>query len=305
MATCVNNINDLFAADCPFGLKVMAKLFFQPIKDSQGNKNGFDSVADFNLANINTALADSDQFARFYPADDTVENVEDVRGDSITQEFSSGNVAYISQGGRTITVFYPYANPQLADQYKSLQSLNVGFTYADIDGNYVYQTDAATHKKVYPINILKGSLNPTVIPATDTTVPGVQIQFTVPKTFDDSLTRVIPRDIHGIDLFNDIAARKQVFAPTSTAIATKTTIELTTVYDAPVTGLLIGNFALYNNTTTAAVTIDSVTEISDGVYELAHASGVTAGNVLAPTVTFSPATTYNFDRVNADTVTVA
>jgi len=302
---CDNNINDLFASDCPFGLKVASKLFFQPIKDSAGARNGFDTVADFTLANINTALAESDQFARFYPADGELENVEDTRGDSTTQEFNSGNIAFIAQGPRTFTAIYSNANPQLIDQFNSLTSLNMGFTYADTDGNYVYQTDPATHKKVYPINILKGSLRATMIPATDTTVSAVQIQFTIPKTVDDSLTRVIPRDTHGIDLFNDVNARKQVFTPAFTAVATKTTIELTTKYDAAVTGLLLADFALYNNTQSAAVTIDSVNEVSDGVYELNHAVGVVSTDVLQPTITFNPTTTYNFDLVNASTVTVA
>ena len=101
--------------------------------------------------------------------------------------------------------------------------------------------------------------------------------------------------ITAVGLESDMASIKGlldlVIAPSSTA--TQTTALITVDYGSTIndklklTSLEAGDFSLYNITQTASVTIDSVdtTNAVDGVYLLAHASGVAASDVLRLTVT--------------------
>jgi len=301
MAGCGSSpLGDLFSGSCPYDIKATAKLWFVPMTDSAGNRNGFNTSAELTKANIDAKISDPDELARIYPLDYLLKNVSDERGDNIVESFDDGDEAFVSQGARLFGADMVKANYALMKQFASMAAQNMGVYFIDKNNNFIGYTDPLTLEKLYPFQVSIGSLGSKGVQASGTAVSKVHVTFTIPNTVQDGLTKVVPSTVHNLDLINDFKARIPVITTAFTVSGTSAVMTLKNQYGDLVEGLEVGtpaNFTLYNETTTSDVVPSLVTEVK-GTYTLTI-SAQTADNVLVPKLTHAPTTSFNFDVANS------
>ncbi len=302
---CGQSLTDLGISSCPDAMQNAKRLIFVPEFDNSGDKNEFANVAAVTKTALQAKFDAASELDRYYPSP-LLENVEDVRAETVFQEFNSGLKSKVRNGIRTFTGYVTAPNGASSiwlEKIKSWFCNASGIYIIDKNSNFIYATDLTTKLKVQPIMIERGSFDAQLVKATDAEVQMIMITFDIRENMDDGLLRYIPAEDLDFDGLSDadVYALLDVVNTYSGIAQTTVTMTMTTdQYGLPVTGLVIGDFALYNNTGAAAVIPSSVTESADGVYDIVFPSQ-TVGHVIQPTVTKSR---YDFEAVNSTTFTI-
>lgn len=301
---CTNSLKNLGVSSCKDLQNVIRRAIFVPEYNLAGTKNEISTVAGVTSAAL---IAKYDAAAienRFFPLP-ICENVENVREDSVFQEFNSGTRAKVREGTRRITFFIPVAegaSPRYFNNLKaSLECQKGGFYFVDRNGNFIYITDEATKLKVQPILYEQGSMNVTWMPATESDVQMIKVEFDIRFSMNDGLLRHIEAEDLDFDALVDPYSLLDVNSVISDISQTGFVATLTTDYGLPVKGLVKDDFALYNVTGAASITITSTTESTNGVYTFVIPSQ-TIGHVLRLTPTKAR---WDFANTVATTITVA
>lgn len=256
-------------SQCPSIMDIAKRLILIPELDSSGLKNEITTVAGVTKSALQAKFDAAEKLDRYYPIS-ILENVEDVRAEPEFFEFNSGKKSKIREGVRTFVGFIPFQGPEYLGKLEEWACNKFGVYIIDKSGNFVYSTDEATKQKVQPIMVDEESFSAELVKKTDAEPAMIKITFDFRETEKDALLRAIDEsdlDFEGlssVDVYGLYDATHSVSGISTTAFTSTITEE---IYGFKIEGLVAGDFSLYNDTQSSSVTITSVTESADGVYD--------------------------------------
>lgn len=267
---------------------VPKKFILTPTYDDSGVKNSLDLTVTMDAAWLTTQLnAASD--VRLYPLPD-FENVVSERGESTFEEAGSGRKVFIKEGVRTLTgeIWGRQALPQLAGKIKNNRCVDVSAYLVDNEGNIMGQGDASNPDILYPIPLDSSSIDAIFDFSTDSTKQKLKVTVSwADSVKDEELYMIEDTTDFTFDALNasGLLDIEVAYSSISTTGFVANLFNRYSLKKASVdTGLIITDFALYNNTTAAAVVITSVTESPDGTYTFVIPAQTSADvMVLTPT----------------------
>ena len=300
MANCCTLSNSQGDA-CPSILDIAKRIIVVPEVDASGAKNELADVTAVSKSTLQGKFDEADKDNRYFPLS-ILENVEDVRVEPTFFEFNSGRKAKIKEGTRTFTGFIPFQGPEYLGKLEDWACSKFGIYVIDKSGNFVYATDASTKVKVQPIMVDQESFSAELVKKTDAEPVMIKITFDFRETEKDSLIRAIDAadlDFDGLsssDVYGlyDI---KHVATSISTTGFTSTITE--NIYGFGIEGLVEADFAIYNNTTSSAVTISTFAAV-DNAYTFTF-SAQTAADELKLSVSKGG---YDDSLIEAELVTI-
>lgn len=300
--------NGLFnsgAVNSKKALKQAAILVFVHKFDENGNRNKI-AAADIvpggiDQTYIDGKLENTDPLARWYPIGPFI-NANDLREDSTMEEYDDGSRSKVRQGRRTYTGHLLDYAPVYAERvdYWACQS-GFGVFYIDNCGNIIgHVTDDSGD--LYPLPMNASSLDVIVRQTTNTEKGKIQVMLDFDQLLIDSSQRQISKSGQAdsvitadtLNITGLIDTKAEITTPaTVTSVSLKITRAMgDELREVLVTGLVLADFTLYNNTTASSITITSVTEVSNGVYDFVfpsqtsadvlEASFIAGGKILEP-----------------------
>ena len=300
--SCDVSLSNTGTPNCvPIG-SVIKKLVLVSLVADDGTPNFIDTTVPINQAYIDARINDADASKRWYITPD-IKNVTSDKADSVFEEFDDASKIFIRQGLRSFTGLMPKQSPTLLGQLENWRCAEFGVFAIDKDGNLLgVQTIADT---LYPIQIDAPSWNPTLMFGTDSTVQKIQLTFDFSLNVEDSTLQMITApEIAPVNLLT-VEGLLDVNSTYNTISTTGFKAVLTTKFGTAITkqavkGLVSGDFALYNVTDLASVTIISATEFPDGTYAFTFAAQ-TSSDVLRLTPTKNG---FDFAPVVANTILI-
>jgi len=225
-----------------------------------------------------------------------LENVTNLREDSVFQTFNSGRQAKVRDGFKNFVGMLVAAPYEMLGEIKALSCKALSALVMDKSDNLIGYK-GGTSADLKPIRINTSSFDAVYVEPTETEAGGIMIKFQWALSQTDENLRVVKAgalDYTSEELYGLLTVNGASSSLTTTGV----TLNLSTVYGEPVSGLLIGDFALAElSPTPGAGTITSVTETANGVYDIVW-TAETTGDVLALTITKE---FYDFALVNAQT----
>lgn len=262
-------------------MQVAKKIIITPIYDDAGARNSVLLSATLNQAYFDGKVNDSDASQRWFPLPE-LKNVEDVRGDNINESFEDQSSVFIQEGSRTFKGLMignsgtGAGSPQLKGKIEAARCVEVGVFVIDKAGNLIGKI-SADGLSLEPIEIDSQSLSAMLIKTTDSTIQKLTVMFSFAADERDEDLRMISCDEQGSANLLALRGLLNVCATYTDVDSDEFTAELTTEYGTPKNpghdkGLVIGDFALYNVTDSASVTILTLTESPDGFYRFTFAN---------------------------------
>lgn len=273
---CNASLGNSGVPNCVYIPNVTYKMFVTPTFDSTGAKNYIDTTATLDSTFFDDLLnagrsgaTNTDEKQRIYPIG-AFKNVEDVRGEDVTESFNDNSTAFIQEGTRTFTgIIIDRPSPTLLGKMKSWRCSQISAYIIDIDGN-IYGNGAESGK-LYPVRLDSETWSPKFMKTADSSVAKIQLDFTYAKDEADEDLKMILSDETTPDV-RDLSGLIDVNAGAASGISTTGfATELTFDYGSAVNsqlfkGAVLADFDLYNDTQTSSVVITSVTENPDGTY---------------------------------------
>ena len=286
---CSSGNSNTGIVSCKAMMSVTRKLIVVQKYDSTGARNGIDvsGVTTLDQAYVTALINQTDATKRWFPLP-KVDNVEDTKGDSKTETANSDEVFFISEGARTFTGVMFKETPQSLAQVKAMRCVDNAVFIVDRLGNLIGELSDDL-KTLYPVDVNSATWNASLVKTTDSTVQKIQLDFNYSiDVQDENLNFITQSEFDGVD-FLSANGLLDVIASPATAVPSAMIAALTYLYGTAVTrskvkGLVMADFAIYNNTTSATVTLVSVSEV-DGVYTLIYSAGVSEGDVLHLSIT--------------------
>jgi len=242
--------------------------YFQQFADD-GSRNGVDTSVTLDQAYLDARINEADGSKRWYPLPE-MENVTNVRAESAFEEAPSGTKAFIKKGVKSFFGEMWKQSPQFVGKVDGARCVDIAVLIIDADGNVIGSCDDGG-TTLYGIKVDKNSWEAALVDATDTTVQKVTLGFDFAQSEKDENLMMVTSDEYTAD-FSGAKGLLDITAVYSSATTTGFTATLSSIYGSKVTkikdtGLLIGDFTLFNVTTASSITITSVTESADGVYD--------------------------------------
>ena len=259
----VNSSKDLMA--------IARRLIFVPEFGDDGVKNDIATVTGVTKSALEALYNASNITKRFFPLP-IMENVEDIRPDSIFQDFNSGIKNKVRDGIRHFVGYIPCGQGASSKLYGAIRAnfeCNRGGVYiVDRNGNFIYVTDKATGLKVQPILYEPGSANVILVKGTDKEVQMLKVEFDIRVSMDDALLNYICAENLNFDALVDPYALLNVNMVVSDVTTAGFTAKLTTDYGKPVRGLVKADFVLNDITTPGVISITDAVEGNPGEYAI-------------------------------------
>ena len=285
MATCTTP-RVTGTCQCALPVKNAYKLILVPLYDSLGEINKFDSTQDVTLAALQAKFDETNPLDRFYVLP-YLENVEDVRADSVFSEYNSGRKKRIRQGVRTFQGWQPDGDPKYFGRMEQWMGLQFGMYAIDVDGNFVYNDDGTG--AVLPIPVDGNSWDPRMVYETESDAYHTMLMFDYSRYYNDGNTWMIPKASLDFDgripgVLYGLLPLVPTMVTTAAGVDTKVFVE--TDCKVPVTGLETGDFAMYDVTADADLVVTGAVENVNipGEYTLTATTTV-QGNITRVTVT--------------------
>lgn len=254
---------------CELIAGVTRNLILVPTFDDAGARNCIDTTATLDSAFFTALINQADASKRYFPFP-SMENIEDVRADDITESFNSGNTAFIQNGVRTFTGLMIKKSTTFLGKIENYRCTDISAFIITKDGAIV--GNGAEADKLYPIKLDKETWSAMLIKTIDTAVQRIQLNFAFDQDENDSDLRMITDSETSIDV-RTLSGLLDVNIDVTLPVATGFTATLTMDYGSqvtkkPVKGLLLADFDLNEiSPAPGPVTITSVTESADGVYD--------------------------------------
>ena len=240
---------------------VTSTLIMVPLKSNAGDDNAIDlSVA---VPTWSTLVNQSDESQRWFPLPQ-FENVELPKADSQFEEANSGRKVFLRQGVRSFAgeLWADDSSPTLLSKLQNNRCVEFGVYIIDVNGNLV---GSKVGDKLYPIAVDNPSFDPKYMFATDSTCSKIMVGFDFDRLFDEGTMYMVTPEEAGIN-FNDLDGLIDVnFADltqvANTSVTFNAEFDYGTAYNPiKLKGLVLSDFALYNNTTSTSETIASASE---------------------------------------------
>lgn len=285
-------------------IQAARKIILVPRYKNDGTANKITVPATLNQAYFDALINNADRSARWYPLPKFV-NVEMAKAESTYETFNDGTKKLIHEGVRTFKGILPAIQPQYLNVLKSGNCTDMAAIIIDKAGKIIGYSNGEENV-LYPFPLNENTMNAVYMWATDSTGSNIDFSFEFDVDMkDEYIVQISESDLVSVNMLNLeglVDAKKSQTSTGQTSMVFKLYTEYGTVAKPiAIEGLLVANFALYNTTTSAAVTILTCTESPKGTYTLTYASQ-TIGNIIRIT----PSTTgIDFTNVIAATATVA
>lgn len=258
---------------------VISNLWLTRMYKDDGSPNELDLTDDPQTALV-AAFSNLDPSARLYPIG-RFENVDMPKGDPLSEAFNSGRSVITQESPRTFTGLLVKSAQKMLGILQSFACDEIGFYIVDSCGNVTGLGDDNS-AILRPIPVAIGSWYPRWIPATDTTVAKVQLDFQVDLSVNDADLRVVPDSyIRGSDRGGNTPALNylgltDIIVTALSASATSLGVTCKTFSGEAVEGILVEGLAVSNfriiTPGGTVVTPSAVTESEPGVYDVTYAS---------------------------------
>lgn len=300
LCTCDYTLSNSGTPNCPSIAKGARMLIAMNIYKDDGTKNKIPlaTLEDQSLmqALIDEAVAEN----RIYPLPKMV-NVENTRGDAVTEEFSDGSSAFIRKGVKSFVAEMKQLGYAYTGKLEENRYTEHGYIIIDEDGNFIFLYDSSDATNAFPIPIDLGSYDVNLMEHVQgTSIQKTRLNFNWSVDVTDGQLRTLKKPT----AYNPLTALKgllDVNGEVSSITTTTFTLTLTDDFGCAVSGLVIGDFSLEETSPTpASITITSVTESSDGVYDFVFPTE-TSADVLKVTPSKSG---FDFTDVEALTITI-
>ena len=285
-------------------IRVQKKVILVPTFDSTGAANEIDLTQTLDEAFFTALINETDPSQRWYPLPE-MKNIVDERSDALYQTFEDGSKVYISPGTRSFTglIVGADAPPQMIGKINSHRGVGMSVFIIDKEKNLIGKVGSSA-TKLAPIELEADSIDAMFIKTIDTAIQAIKVSFDFHMNEDDADLRIIQASEMSFDI-SRVRGLIDVSSEISSISTTDFTATLVTDGGTPITpvlckGLVAGDFALYNVTDSASVSISSVVESPAGVYDI-NFSAQTSGDVLRLTPTKNG---YDFSDVVATTITI-
>lgn len=289
---------------CQTIMSVTRKLIFVPYFDDSGAIN---SIAYSPSPALDKAWFDAkttaDKDKRWYPTP-LIDNVVDERAESITEGLDSGKEIFIQEGQRTFSGVMINQTPEFLGKLKSMKCGAVGVFVVDKLGNII-GSENSDKTALNPIRIDENTFDPILVKTTDTTTSKIQVNFTYSDIeADEDLKMILSSEMSYDALL--LRGLLDINSSATTGTTTSFTTVLTLDYGSAlnpkkVEGLVLADFALYNNTTVSSVAISTVTESPAGTYQVDYPAQ-TASDVVVLSIDNSANVSY---EMKANEVTLS
>ena len=255
--------------------KVASRLFLMPIFANDGTKNGID-MAD--LPNFELLVNEADASKRLFPLP-AFENIEMAKADSQFEESASGRKAFLRSGVRSFSgeLWAEDSSPVFLGKLVAGRCVDFGFYILDVEGNLIGAKDGDI---LYPIPVDVASWDPRWMPATDSSVQKIMVAFDWARNFDEStlwmVTSAEAGDLSQLDGLVDVDLIPAV--PGNALNSFNARLQYgTSVNLIKFSGAVLADFQLVDNSTTATVSLSTLTEGPEGTYSIAPTAALTDG----------------------------
>jgi len=281
LCNCDTGLFNLQSADCIVKPSIIRKFVFVEYFKSDGTVNGIDLNSTFGETEIDALLAQTDAKLRWYLSD-SISNFVTERADPNTETID--NVNYIlSQGTRTMSGDFISSSADLSKKINSNNCVQMGVYL--IDDNNGVNGVVTRDGFLDPIKLEKNAFGKIVF-ATEANIFKVSYSSTWGKNVLDGNVKTLQTEV-------DFDSKKGLI-DVSGSVTSSAVTEATAIYaisngstsGIPLTGLVAGDFAVYNTTTDAIVAVTTAVESPDGTYLLSF-TAQTAADVLTVTATKS------------------
>jgi len=284
---CDTGLFNLQSGSCLINPAITRKFVFVEYFKADGTINGIDLSAPFGETEIDALLNQTDKKLRWFLSD-TASNFVTERADPNTETID--NVNFItSQGIRTMTADFLASSSELAKKIDANNCVEMGVYLVDEDNGIsgILSRDGFLD----PIRLERNAFGKVIFP-TESTIFKVMFSSTWQKSIQDGDLRVLTFADHQTDMLNKRGLIDVKESDAASVTATTATIRFTTndgsAYGSAFTGLLVGDFAMFNTTTAAAVVPTLAVENPDGTYLLTFPAQTTSdlGTITATSAGF-------------------
>lgn len=290
---CDNTLGNLGTPNCYPLFKVARKLIFVQTYDNSGALNKIAVGTDLTQSVIDAHVAQTVD-KRWYISP-VLQNATGERGEPIMDEAPSGDKDFVKDGVRSMTGEFRKQAGVFMKELNKVRCNEVSVYIVDLNGSIRGLVPETEDGNLYPIKVDSDSFYAKLMDATDTTVSRVDFAFDWKQTeYDENIRMIASADISG-DLLNT----KGLIDVTSTVtvpLVAGFTVQLKYRYGSLAnlkadSGLILTDFfdvaggansKVYNVSTSAAVTLSSVTEtaVGSGIYNAVYAAPVLVGNII-------------------------
>ena len=288
---CSQKLNNTGIENCPAIITPTYGIFLVQTVANDGTTNKIDLAA--LTANPTTYLQgllnEADPTKRIYPIQN-FKDVTDERGENVFQEFGDGTKSFLKQGVRAFTGTIPKVSTTWIGKLSGNRCApNFSLYYITRTGDLVGKRIAGDSAYMYPVLIENQTFDARLVKMTDTTQQAALVSFELDITEKDEDLVLIPNSIIAPERLTTYNGLLDIVMTASGATTTAVTLTLGVLganfsANTPVVGQTITEFAFYNVTDAAAVVAVSVTEVSDGVYDVVLPAQ-TAADVIRVTFT--------------------
>jgi len=170
--------------DCFLDPAVATGIWLVPYFDSDGNVYTIDCAdSPFDKTYFDGLVNETDKSKRLYPLP-AVDNVEDVRADSVVFTTSGGVNKVVRAGTRTFTGLLFDSPAFLINSLESVGCTDFGVYFIDLNGNIIGNSKFEADK-LAPFRIQKGTIDPTYIKSTDDQPSSIQFKFDFDRNEQD------------------------------------------------------------------------------------------------------------------------
>lgn len=259
-------------------LAVPRKPIMVPKYKADGTLNKITLPATLNQAYFTTLVNNVDRTQRWYPLPQFV-NAEISKAESVYETFNDGSKIFVNEGVRSFTAKFPNMQPQYISVLKSGNCNEMAVYFVDKNGS-LQGLSNGTENELYPFDLNANTFNAILNWATDTTATSVDFSFEFNTDMKDEDIRIIPASemvsVNLLNLEGLYDAKKTVVSTGQTSTVFKLYAEsLNQAKKVAITGLVVGDFSVFNVTDSAAVTTGlTLTETvgTPGEYTLTYAS---------------------------------
>ena len=248
---------------------VAEKLVLVPYFDNAGNINSITLSSTLNKAYFDALVNQTDKSKRWYPLP-KFENVLNERAENVVETFEDGGKYFVKPGTRSYKGWLIDGSPQMEGKLNNLKCSEIGVFMIDNRGNLIGMIDE-TGLKLNPVKIDSQSVMARFINMGYAASGKIEFGFDFDSAELDRNLRMITCDTIDYNLrlqLEGLLDMQVTYSSidTTSFIATLFVDDGVSTTKVPVKGLVKADFTLANLTTPAAITITSVTEVTDGTY---------------------------------------
>jgi hypothetical protein len=243
---------------------------------------------------LDARVKDVNGKTRWYPTPE-LKNITDERAEDITETFEDTSSVFIQEGARAFTGLIVKGDPVLLGNLQKWRCLTIGVFFVDKSGNLIGKRTRDGF--LDPILLQDESFSASLIKGTDTTKQKDSLSFIISQLENDANLRMI----EGSDISANLLGVGGLVDVTATTVSnisvTGFDVQLDTPFGGvtspiPAEGLGLADFEVFNNTSSLAVTVTSVTEstVTSGLYTFVVPTQTAADKLIVTNPSTGPLT---------------